>query len=139
MDLLPRIAWVLRDKRLLIWTLSTVGFVVGVWGQLKVLRGEVPPSIGITYLGFLVAAVGGALHSIAFWFAPGRDGKRSRFERLAAFLRFYPFLEVSLSLMWLTALLVNGWIVVKKMGEAPAVAASAGSAGPAQRPRMPRP
>jgi hypothetical protein len=139
MDLLPRIAWALRDKRLLIWSISTLGFVVGVWGQFKVLRGEEPPSIGITYLGFLVAAVGGALHSIAFWFAPGRDGKRSRFERIPGFVRFYPFLEVSLSLMWLTALIVNGWLVVRKISEEPAPAASASSSAKAQRARRPRP
>src|SRR5262245_27742511 len=109
MEPLPRVALALRDKRLVIWSMTAVGLVSGIWGQLAALRGESGRAVGITYFGFLVAACGGALHSIAFWFAPGRDGRRSRFERLSWVVRPYPFLEVFLSLMWLTALLMNAW------------------------------
>lgn len=126
MELLPRIAWSLRNKRIWIWLISTLGLACGVWGQLAPLRGEVP-AIGPMYLGFLVAAIGGALHSIAFWFSPGKDGVRSRFDRLAWFVRPYPFLEVSLSLMWLTALAVNGLRLLAVGSEEPAAAASASS------------
>jgi hypothetical protein len=112
-ELLPRVAQALRGKRILIWTLTAFGLLAGIWGQLAALRGEAGRALGLTYAGFLVAAVGGALHSIAFWFAPGRDGRRSRFERLAWFARPYPFLEVFLSLMWLTALLLNAWSILR--------------------------
>jgi hypothetical protein len=108
MELLPRVALALRGKRLLIWSMSGLGLMAGVYGQVAQLRGEAGRALLVTYAGFLVAAIGGALHSISFWFAPGLDGRRSRFERLWWFARPYPFLEVFLSLMWLTALLLNG-------------------------------
>jgi len=114
MEQLARVALALRGKRVVIWALTAVGLFCGAWGQLAALRGEVERSIGVTYVGFLVAACGGALHSIAFWFAPGKNGRRSRFERLWWVARPYPFLEVFLSLMWLLALLMNAWTILRR-------------------------
>ena len=112
MELLPRVARALRGKRVWIWTISALGLACGTYGQLMALRGNPAGALPYTYAGFLVAAIGSALHSIAFWFSPGRDGVRSRFDRLAWFIRPYPFLEVSLSLMWLTALLASAWSIL---------------------------
>src|SRR5687767_3768054 len=109
MELLPRIAAALRGKRILIWSLSAIGLGCGVWGQVAVLRGQTSRVFGIMYFGFVVAALGGALHSIAFWFSPRQNDARSRFDRLAWFVRPYPFLEVFLALMWLAALLASGF------------------------------
>ena len=108
MELLPRIALALRGKRVLIWSMSAIGLVCGVWGQLAQLRGKPVSAPLLLYFGFVVAAIGGALHSIAFWFSPRIEDQRSRFDRLAWFARPYPFLEIFLALMWLTALLVSG-------------------------------
>ncbi|HEY3500335.1 MAG TPA: hypothetical protein VGK73_36840 [Polyangiaceae bacterium] len=114
MELLPRVALALRGKRVLIWAMSAIGLVCGVWGQVAGLRGDASRAVAILYAGFLVAAIGGALHSIAFWFAPRTKDLRSRFDRLAWFVRPYPFLEVFLALMWLTAVVVNGFSMLAR-------------------------
>jgi hypothetical protein len=63
------------------------------------------PAILAALVSLAFAGVAFALHTITFWFAPGADGARSRFDRLCWFARPYPFMELLLALAWITGVM----------------------------------